>query len=132
MIFCVFNRLLPFPKVFGQIKEQLIFELYEMAKVLHVVACPMNFNLLLDLGEQLAVLKMLLFQIFIPFQVIFLTFRVGYGFICAKYDWLVQNFPLCICFGAIMLLHVLKMFFKSRNTANTEYLNVIPNPESQT
>ena len=32
-----------------------------MAKVLHVVACPMNFNLLFDLFEQLAVLKMLLF-----------------------------------------------------------------------
>ena len=31
-----------------------------MIRVIRVVACPMDFNLLCDLGQQLGVLKMLL------------------------------------------------------------------------
>ena len=38
-----------------------MLELHEMIRVLHVVALPMDFNLLCDLGQQLGVLKMLAF-----------------------------------------------------------------------
>ena len=67
-------------------KEWLILELHEMIRALHVVACPVDFNLLCDLGQQLGVLKIFLFQIVIPFSAFSLTFKVGYSFITAKYD----------------------------------------------
>ena len=38
-----------------------MLKLHEMIRVLHLVACPMNFNLLCDLGQQLGGLKTLLF-----------------------------------------------------------------------
>ena len=50
-----------FSKFFGQVTEWLILELRENIRVLHVVASPMDFNLLRDLGQQLGFLKMLLF-----------------------------------------------------------------------
>ena len=108
-------------------REQLILELHEMTRVLHVVALPMNFNLLCDIGQQLGVLKIFLFQIFIAFWAFSLTFVVGQGFICAKYGWLEQNFPF---FFLLMLLrfYISWKSFKSGNTVNTEYLNRIPNP----
>ena len=42
-------------------REQFILELHETIRVLHVVALTINFNLLCDLGQQLGLLKMLLF-----------------------------------------------------------------------
>ena len=42
-----------------------------------VVALPMDFNLVCDLGQQLGVLKMLLFWIFISFWAFSLTFRIS-------------------------------------------------------
>ena len=55
--FSAFSRLGQFPEVFGQVKEFLILELGEIIRVLHLVACPMDFNLLCDLGQQREVLK---------------------------------------------------------------------------
>ena len=48
-----------------------MLELHEMKRVLHVVALPMDFNFLCDLGQQLGVPKILLFQIFIEFLAFF-------------------------------------------------------------
>ena len=73
-----------FPYVFGQLSECLILELHKVIRVVHAVACPIDFNLFCDLDPQLGVLKMLLFQIFIPFWAFCLTFRKGYCFICSK------------------------------------------------
>ena len=42
-------------------REWLILELHEMIRVVHEVLSPIEFNLLHDLGQQLEVLKMLLF-----------------------------------------------------------------------
>ena len=55
--FSIFNCLRPFPQDVGQVKERLILELHEMRRVSHVVACPMDFNLLCDRGQQGGVLK---------------------------------------------------------------------------
>ena len=46
---------------FGQVREWLILELHGMIRVVHAVACPMDFNLFCDLGQHLGVLKMFLF-----------------------------------------------------------------------
>ena len=48
-----------------------------MIRLVHVVACPMDSNLLCDLGQELGLLKMLLFFIFIPFWAFSLTFTEG-------------------------------------------------------
>ena len=70
-----------------------------------VAAYLMDLYLLHDFGQQLGMLKMLLFQIFISFWAFSLPiFRVDQNFICTKYDWLGQNFPFCISFDATMLL----------------------------
>ena len=42
-------------------KQYLILEFHEITRVLHVVACPMSFNLICDIGQELGVLKILLF-----------------------------------------------------------------------
>ena len=47
--------------VFLAVLEQLILELREMIIVLHVVAFPIDFNLFCVLGQELGVLKILLF-----------------------------------------------------------------------
>ena len=57
----IFSHLGPFPDVFGQVSELLILELHENMRVLHAVVPPIDFNLLRDVGQQLGVLKMLLF-----------------------------------------------------------------------
>ena len=59
--FSICRRLGHFPQVFGQAKEWVILKLHEMIRVLHVVAWPMDYNLLYDQGQQLGVLKMFLF-----------------------------------------------------------------------
>ena len=61
IIFSIFSRLGHFPKVLGHLREQLILELSEMIRVLHVVAFPVDFNLFCVLGQELGVLKILLF-----------------------------------------------------------------------
>ena len=43
--FTVFSHLGPFPQDFGQAKQWLIWELHEMIRVLHVVACSITFIL---------------------------------------------------------------------------------------
>ena len=50
--FNIVNHLDPFPYVFWAY-ESLILELHEMIRVLHVVALPMDFNLLCFLGREL-------------------------------------------------------------------------------
>ena len=55
--FSVFSRLGQFLQVFGQVKEFLILGLGEIIRVLHLVGCPMDFDLLCDLGQQREVLK---------------------------------------------------------------------------
>ena len=49
--FSIFIPLGFYPQVFGQVKEWLIVELREIIRVPHIVACPMNFNLLCDRGQ---------------------------------------------------------------------------------
>ena len=46
---------------FKVVKNDSFLESHETIRVLHIVACPMDFYLLHDLGQQLGVLKMLLF-----------------------------------------------------------------------
>ena len=91
-------------------KEQLILELQEMIRILHVVPLPIDFNLLCVLGQELGVLKILLFKIFIAFRAFSQTFGGRLGLYCGKYDWFGQNFPFCFCFDAFMLLYVLEIF----------------------
>ena len=43
MFFGAFSRLGDFPLVFGQVKDHLILEFYEMIRVLHVVAFTIVF-----------------------------------------------------------------------------------------
>ena len=53
----IFRQLGSFLRIFGKTKELLILELHEVIKVLHAVACPMNFNLICDRGQQGRTLK---------------------------------------------------------------------------
>ena len=74
-----------------------------------IVSCPIAFFLSVALvikQECCSLMKTVLFQIFVPFCTFSLILMVVQGVACAKYDWLGQNFPFCICFGAIMLLHL--------------------------
>ena len=48
----IFRQLGSFLRIFGKVKELLVLELYEMIKVLHAVACPMNFNLIVVSKEE--------------------------------------------------------------------------------
>ena len=45
-------------QVFGKVKEWFIFEVCEMIRVLHLVACPVGFNLLCDRVHQGGMLKL--------------------------------------------------------------------------
>ena len=99
-------------------KVQRILELYEMIRVLHVVALPMNFNLVGAVCQELGVLKILFFQIFITFWAFSLTFGVGQIFICAKYDWLGQIF-LFISVLMLLCIYISWKSFKSGN--NMQY-----------
>ena len=56
-----FGPLVSFPQVFEQVKGLLILELYEIVRVPHIAAWPMDLNLLCDLGQLLELLKILLF-----------------------------------------------------------------------
>ena len=60
-------------------REYLLLELQEMIRVLLVVALPIDLHLLCVLGQELGVLKILLFKIVIAFWVFSLTFggRLG-------------------------------------------------------
>ena len=100
-----------------------------MIRVLLVVALPIDFHLLCVLGQELGVLKILLFKIVIAFCVFSLTFG---GKVRALF---MLNM---IALGGMFLFIFVLMFlcfyiswksFKSGNTVNTEYLNRIPNPE---
>ena len=53
----IFRQLGSFLRIYGKAKELLILELHEVIKVLHAVACPMNFNLICDRGQQGRTLK---------------------------------------------------------------------------
>ena len=110
-------------------REQLILDLLETIKVLHVVALTMDLIFFVIQVSNQECLKCCFF-IFISFWVFSLTFGVGQGFICAKYDWLGQNFPFSFCFNALCFFISWKSF-KSGNTVNTDYLNRIPNPKSR-
>ena len=48
-----------FLQFFEQAKDCLRLELHQMARVPHAVACPMNFNLVCDRGQQGGVLKLM-------------------------------------------------------------------------
>ena len=97
-----------FPKFLS--KEGVVYVRSAWNDEMHGVALPVDFNLLCVLFQELEVVKILLFQIFIAFWAFSLKFRVGWGFICAKYDWLGQNFPSCFCFDAFMFLYILEIF----------------------
>ena len=94
-----------------------------MIRVLLVVALPIDFHLLCVLGQELGVLKILLFKIVIAFSVFSLTFG---GKVRALF---MLNM---IALGGMFLFVFVLMFlcfyiswksFKSGNTVNTEYLN---------
>ena len=77
IVFSIFNHLCPFPQVFRQVKEWLILELHEIIRVLHVVACPIDFSLLCDGVRQERVLKPTKndhFQALLAASVLFLKF----------------------------------------------------------
>ena len=78
--FGIFSRLGPFPEVFGQVKEWLIFELHEMIKVPYAVSCPMDFNLLcgpVQKGGVLRLMKNDQFLVFLTVWVLFPKFSAG-------------------------------------------------------
>ena len=68
-----------FPQVFRQVKEWLIFELHEVIRVLHVVACMMDFDLLCDQGKQEGVLKLMKNDHFLAFLVVLVIFSKCLG-----------------------------------------------------
>ena len=85
-----------------------------MIRVVHDVLCPIEFNLLCDLIQQLGVLKMLLFKFFISFWAFSLTFRVGSRFITAKYVW--QSRTFLFAFALVLLFcHISWKSFTSGN-----------------
>ena len=70
----IFSCLGPFLKFLGQVKEWLILDLHEMIRMSYVVAFPMVFNLLCDLGQQGGVLKLMkndLFYVFLDVWTLF-------------------------------------------------------------
>ena len=76
-LFSIFCRLGRYPQVFGQVKEWLILGLREMIRMLHAVACAMDFNLLRDWGQQGGVLKLQKndhFQVLLTVWILFLKF----------------------------------------------------------
>ena len=75
--FSAFSRLGPFPQAFAQVKEWLILELHGVIRLLYLVTCPVDFNLISDGGQQGGVLKPTKndhFQIFLTVWVSFLKF----------------------------------------------------------
>ena len=60
-------------------REYLILELQEMIRVLLVVALPIDLHLLCVLGQELGVLKILLFKIVIAFWVFSFPLHLGVG-----------------------------------------------------
>ena len=63
-LFSIFSRLVPFPQVFGQVKEWLMLDLHEMIRLLHVVACPVVSILVSDRDGQARVFKVMRMIIF--------------------------------------------------------------------
>ena len=66
-IISIFCHLCPFPQVFGQVKEWLILELYEMIRVWHIRAWPVVlfcFVILVDKEECSNIWKMVSFKDF--------------------------------------------------------------------
>ena len=109
-----------FPQVIGQVKQWLLLEIHEAIRVVHAIACTMDFNLLCDLGHRLGEHKMLMLQIFILFWPFTLTFRVSQGFICSKYD----------CLGAeLSFLYLVWCYYAFICPANFSNLEIqrIPN-----
>ena len=109
-----------FPQVIGQVKQWLLLEIHEAIRVVHAIACTMDFNLLCDLGHRLGEHKMLMLQIFILFWPFTLTFRVSQGFICSKYD----------CLGAeLSFLYLVWCYYTFICPANFSNLEIqrIPN-----
>ena len=78
-IFSSFIRLGTSPQVFRQVKEWLILELHEVIRVLHVVACMMDFNLLCDQGKQEGVLKLMKNDHFLAFLAVLVIFSKCLG-----------------------------------------------------
>ena len=78
-IFSSFIRLGTFPQVFRQVKEWLILELHEVIRVLHVVACMMDFNLLCYQGKQEGVLKLMKNDHFLAFLAVLVIFSKCLG-----------------------------------------------------
>ena len=77
----------PFPQVFRQVKEWLILELHEVIRVLSVVACPIDFNLLCDRSPEGGVLKLMKIDHFL----VLLTVRVLFSKLLGwwRVSWLI-------------------------------------------
>ena len=63
----------PFSQVAVKIKNWLILEVHEMIGVLHLVACPMVFNLLCDRVHQGGMLKLVKNDYFLVFLTIWVN-----------------------------------------------------------
>ena len=69
----------PFSQVAIKVKKWLILEVHEMIGVLHLVACPMVFNLLCGRVHQGGMLKLVKNDYFLVFLTIPPSFWVAYG-----------------------------------------------------
>ena len=69
----------PFSQVAIKVKKWLILEVHEMIRVLHLVACPMVFNLLCDRVHQGGMLKLVKNDYFLVFLTIPPSFWAAYG-----------------------------------------------------
>ena len=106
-----------FPYVFGQLRELLILGSNEMIRVVHVIACPVDFDLLCDTGQQPGVLKMLLLYICIPFRAFTLSVlnMIGWD---NNYKPLIifQHITLIFCLNErIKTVELFKLASQSRN-----------------
>ena len=79
LFFSPFSRLDPFSQVAIKVKKWLILEVHEMIGVLHLVACPMVFNLLCGRVHQGGMLKLVKNDYFLVFLTIPPSFWVAYG-----------------------------------------------------
>ena len=75
-----FSCLVPFPQIFGQVKEWLMIELHKIIRMSHVVACPIVFALIYERGCQGRVFKVIkndLFLVFLAVSGLFPKFLAG-------------------------------------------------------
>ena len=66
----IFSRLIPFPQVFGQVKEWIMIELHQIIRLPHIVAFPIVFILFYKRDSQGGVFKVIKNDHFLVFLVV--------------------------------------------------------------